>query len=400
MKPIRRYSSIVASTGVPRTPRGRIARGPRAAVSTRFSTTSTGAAEHVRVHEGRHRRRRVEREAPGVVLDHPRDVRCAFVAHDRSVAHSNTSPGFARLRVRCPARRARGLRRSSRASDGKEERVRPVEHAREPVAGGSRHREPGRDRAYVGEIHPREAERIAGAHRFEEGDVLARVAGEEQIDVAHLPAHGFDRRGIHDGVDLVPASPRAIAEDHADLDHVDVGVRREELPGPEVDERVRGERAHVSEAELPQRVREDRILRAEDFEMPREPVERAEVEVIEVSVRDGDLVDPREPIDEDLALRAGDDRTVLERILEDRIHQHVGAIELDQERRVPEERDLHARAAARRKSSIWFRCCSQPGGFDRIQCSMRSGAAAAPPRPSVLHSPADDRHACEPPVKE
>jgi hypothetical protein len=141
VKPIRRYSSIVGSTGVG-------IRGPHEPLEAferrrdLLLDRVDGQAEHVRVHEGgtaavaSNARRQVSSSIIRAMSDAP--LWCA-------TAPSRHLEDVARIRDRRAhvGRHAREVLEEVVAGDREEERVRPVEHAREAVAGGSRHREPG-----------------------------------------------------------------------------------------------------------------------------------------------------------------------------------------------------------------------------------------------------------------
>ena len=71
-----------------------------------------------------------------------------------------------------------------------------------------------------------------------------------------------------------------------------------------------------------------------------------------MTVRDDEDVDVGQHVDIDDTTRARDHRPFLERIREDRVHQARRAVELDEYRRMSEQRDSHRRLPQGRTSSL------------------------------------------------
>ena len=98
---------------------------------------------------------------------------------------------------------------------------------------------------------------------------------------------------------------------------------------------------HVLEAQSPEPVQEQGIVRAHDLAVAREPIERGKIEMVRMTVRKDHHIDGSQAIEIDLALRAGDHHPTLEGVLQNGIHEDSHRTRLDQNRGMSEKRDLH-----------------------------------------------------------
>jgi hypothetical protein len=92
---------------------------------------------------------------------------------------------------------------------------------------------------------------------------------------------------------------------------------------------------------------DQRVCRNDGVCIARQSAQGRQVEVIGMAMRDDESVDAWQLFRIDPSLRAGDDRSVLEGVEENRIHQACRAIHFDEKRRMPPQGDPHRTAPNR-----------------------------------------------------